>query len=98
MPAGGTRGRGMQSAEKSEQEREKNRSPERKDYIGDFGFRVSSGPKPISPIFRLSDESREPALELDVHCTRRETRPHPFAPPSRDPTVPAPARLRDVAY
>lgn len=41
----------------SEQERrEKKKSlAEKKDYIGDFGFRVSSGPKPIFPIFRLPE-------------------------------------------
>lgn len=65
----------------------KNRSPERKDYIGDFGFRVSSGPKPISPIFRLSGETREPALELDVHCTRREASPRPYVPRPLGPST-----------
>lgn len=40
-------------------ESEKKSRPERKDYIGDFGFRVSSGRKADFPIFRLSrDESR----------------------------------------
>lgn len=41
----------------SEQERrgKKKSLAEKKDYIGDFGFRVSSGPKPIFPIFRLPE-------------------------------------------
>lgn len=40
-------------------ETEKKSLAERKDYIGDFGFRVSSGRKADFPIFRLSrDEDR----------------------------------------
>lgn len=40
-------------------ENEKKSRLERKDYIGDFGFRVSSGRKADFPIFRLSrDESQ----------------------------------------
>lgn len=43
----------------SERERQKKSRSERKDYIGDFGFRVSSGRKADFPIFRLSrDENR----------------------------------------
>lgn len=42
----------------NESDEKKSRS-ERKDYIGDFGFRVSSGRKADFPIFRLSrDENR----------------------------------------
>lgn len=47
-----------QSAEskRTREERKKKKSlAEKKDYIGDFGFRVSSGPKPIFPIFRLPE-------------------------------------------
>lgn len=49
-----------QSAEskRTREEREKKKKKslaEKKDYIGDFGFRVSSGPKPIFPIFRLPE-------------------------------------------
>ena len=60
---------------KREREREKERESqaERKDYIGDFGFRVSSGPKPISR-FSVFPPWREPPLELDAHCTSDETR------------------------
>jgi len=38
----------------SERERKKKSQTERKDYIGDFGFRVSSGRKADFPIFHLS--------------------------------------------
>lgn len=46
-----------QSAEskRTREERKKKSLAEKKDYIGDFGFRVSSGPKPIFPIFRLPE-------------------------------------------
>lgn len=54
---GGERDRKVRRA--SEQERrgkkKKKSLAEKKDYIGDFGFRVSSGPKPIFPIFRLPE-------------------------------------------
>lgn len=54
------RGREREIAKCGEQankrgEEKKKSLAEKKDYIGDFGFRVSSGPKPIFPIFRLPE-------------------------------------------
>lgn len=53
----GERERDRKVRRASEQERrgKKKSLAEKKDYIGDFGFRVSSGPKPIFPIFRLPE-------------------------------------------
>lgn len=80
---GAGRGERSQSAERTRDRRKKERKAERrekkksqaerKDYIGDFGFRVSSGPKPISR-FSVFPPWREPPLELDAHCTSDETR------------------------
>lgn len=56
---------------KGEERKKKKRESqaERKDYIGDFGFRVSSGPKPISrfsvfpPVARAATRIRCPLYE-----------------------------------
>lgn len=45
----------MRRASEQERREKKKSLAEKKDYIGDFGFRVSSGPKPIFPIFRLPE-------------------------------------------
>jgi len=58
---------------------------ERKDYIGDFGFRVSSGRKADFPDFP-SFPRREPTLELDVHCAGTETRVREVGPTLLPPT------------
>lgn len=54
---GGERDRKVRRASEQERRGEKKKKSlaEKKDYIGDFGFRVSSGPKPIFPIFRLPE-------------------------------------------
>lgn len=46
---------GEQANKRGEGKKKKKSLAEKKDYIGDFGFRVSSGPKPIFPIFRLPE-------------------------------------------
>lgn len=44
----GGKGREVAKCGANKREEKKKSQAERKDYIGDFGFRVSSGPKPIS--------------------------------------------------
>lgn len=43
-----SKGREVAKCGANKREEKKKSQAERKDYIGDFGFRVSSGPKPIS--------------------------------------------------
>lgn len=65
-----------------EREGEKKSLAERKDYIGDFGFRVSSGPKPISRFSVFPPARAATRIRCPLYERRDELGFHPPASPT----------------